>query len=243
LHRFYFLFFLLSPIAPLTAGCASLDWGNDEGESVSFESDSDTGASSDETQHPDTNTGSESDIDSESDTDTEKPPQKSTEHEDETDTDTESSCFFDEDNDGFNDVIEQPQSDPKLCWRRCPIPATWNGTTCVGSGLSYTRSQAAEQCGARGYRVPTAADYTGPAVADGILLNCAISGPDNLDWDCDGCVQSPVCQLMFGDDTEKYWTSTSVQYWFETDWYAVDLAEGTLNFYRESHEYKVRCIR
>lgn len=156
---------------------------------------------------------------------------------------SEPTCFYDENNDGLSDVIEQPHIKPKRCWRRCVLPTTWNGTACIGTELEYTRPNSATECGARGYRIPTAAEYTGPAIANGILNNCVISGPQNLDWKCDSCSDSAPCALMFGNDNGQYWTSTSITYFFATNYYAANLSDGTLNFFGNDHERKARCIR
>lgn len=152
-------------------------------------------------------------------------------------------CSFDEDGDEINDVVEQPSSSPTLCWRRCALPTKWDGTKCQGSVGFYNWSDAQTACEGLGYRVPQAAEYTGPSIAAGILNNCVVSGPDSRDWDCDSCAASPDCSPLFGNDQGTYWTSTSTTYYLQTNYYKANLADGTLNFVNGGHTNGARCVK
>lgn len=148
-------------------------------------------------------------------------------------------CFYDENSDGKNDVVHQPGTDPAVCWRRCPLPAVWNGFACSENGANYLWSKGKQGCEELGYELPGVGLYTGPNVGGGILSGCAAV---DLDWTCHPCALSPDCSGMFGNDTGTYWTSTYRFYWLMDCYYKVDLSTGNLNFVDTSHQNQVRCI-
>ena len=148
-------------------------------------------------------------------------------------------CFFDENIDGINDVVEQPGSDPVVCWRRCPLPAVWNGNSCDGEAEKYFWRKGKEGCENLGYELPGAGYYTGPEVGGGILSGCRVV---DLDWACDPCSESSVCSVMFPGDTGSYWTSTYRFYWLKDCYYKSNMSTGKLNFVDTSYRNLVRCI-
>ena len=171
----------------------------------------------------DTDTDMDTDTDADSDADSD------------TDTDTGSyEC------DPFAEVLQPYTS---LCWRRCPLDRTWNGSSCEGSYAQMDWCDASgeddSQCVpdnpgqniceltlGSGYRLPTSEEFRG------LLGNCMPN--DNGDV-CNNCASSPTCSGMFGSDDGGYWAEPESLCFFANGFVG---PEGDLQ-----SERLVRCLR
>lgn len=127
--------------------------------------------------------------------------------------------------------IQQPGTN--LYWMRCPIGKWWSGTTCEGTADVMNWFKAVKAC-PQGYRLPTRQEYLD------LLGGCdddAVKG--NRLGKCRTCQKSPVCSLMFGQDSFWYW---SIQQGTPNAW-GINFKKGRINDDIEGHESYVRCVR
>ncbi|MFO8071533.1 MAG: DUF1566 domain-containing protein [Polyangia bacterium] len=159
-----------------------------------------------------------------------------------TDTDTDTDTDF-----CLPEELRQPETE--LCWLRCPLGQTWNGSSCEGlmdsmdwcdasgensSGCSPDSpgQDICELSAGAGYRLPTAEEYS-------VLLE--ESGLGNYDGkQCDGDDGDTMCTEMFGYDGGWYWSSTP--YDSNDAWFA-DFGYGKVNNGSVLYDYYVRCVR
>jgi len=128
--------------------------------------------------------------------------------------------------------IQQPGTN--LYWMRCPIGNWWSGSACEGTPDVMNWFKAVKACPA-GYRLPTRQEYLN------LLGGCdpkAIKS-DKLGT-CRSCQKSPVCSLMFGNDTIWYW---SIQQGKTPNAWGINFKKGRINDDIEGHESYVRCVR
>lgn len=127
--------------------------------------------------------------------------------------------------------IQQPGT--SLYWMRCPIGQWWSGTSCEGTPHVMNWYKAVKAC-PKGYRLPTRQEYLD------LLGGCdqpALKG-HKLGL-CRTCQKSPVCKLMFGQDSIWYW---SIQQGSQNAW-GVNFKKGRINDEIEGHQSHVRCLR
>ena len=183
-----------------------------------------------------------SDADSDSDGDTDADTDSDTYTDTDTDTDTDADTDF-----CLPEEVRQPETE--LCWLRCPLGQTWNGSSCDGSKDSMDWCDASgenapdcspdnpgqdicELSAGAGYRLPTAEEYS-------VLLE--ESGLGNQDGkDCDGDDGDTMCTEMFGYDAEYYWSATPYDSNFA--WYA-HFDYGNVYNAIVYYDYDVRCVR
>jgi len=148
------------------------------------------------------------------------------------------------------DEVRQPATD--LCWMRCPLEQTWNGSSCEGaktpagwcdasgndvSGYCSTTHDGTDLCEltlGEGYRLPTRDEFVA------LLGNCVDQGTSYECDECDGGDGQTTCTDMFTSDDGYYWSSTpSGSY---GAWYADFDLGSVYGSYADFDSY-VRCVR
>lgn len=118
--------------------------------------------------------------------------------------------------------------DNSLCWQHSYSESEYDWAAASDYCAHLTRGDHTD------WYLPSFDDF------DGILKSC--------DWEialddegfCDDCEESTDCYLMFGDDSEEYWTSTAHS---ASEHVVVDLGSGRVDYRLNAAEFHVRCIR
>ncbi len=184
---------LLAGLGLAVSGCKDKEKDADTaGDAGTYDGGPDAG--SDTSAQSDTDTDTDADTDSDTDLDDGGPDSGSdagTYPDTDTDTGSVQECGETE--------VSQPGTD--LCWFRCPMGRTWDGSECTGDTARKNWNDAMATC-PDGYSLPTRDQFMA------LLGNCDSYVTGGSYGSCDSCSASSTCNGMFGSDEEVYWTST-----------------------------------
>jgi hypothetical protein len=128
---------------------------------------------------------------------------------------------------------EIPQPGSSLIWLRCPLAQTWNGADCIGSVSTFDWNTALSACPS-GYRLPTRQELID------LLGGCDNAVKSGNEGTCKPCRESIVCNAMFPEDENWYWSST--QFDATSAWYTAFYGGRVYRNPKTAQDY-VRCVR
>ncbi|MCP4600963.1 MAG: DUF1566 domain-containing protein [Proteobacteria bacterium] len=145
------------------------------------------------------------------------------------------SCYYDEDSDDDNDVVQQRYSSPPVCWRRCPMPQEWDGASCTGTIYgSYNYNSAMDACTTAGnYHLATLEEFK-------VILD-PCSAASTADWYCEPCSDS-LCDTLFPGET-GYYASSTLRPGYTSYYYRANFSNGRIeDKSTTSNSYRARCV-
>jgi hypothetical protein len=133
-------------------------------------------------------------------------------------------------------VVEHPSKGMR--WMKCPLGQVWSSQkcACTGTATGMSFEEALEACPV-GYGFPSSEDMSSVLAYIGLTNAC----PEPEQYE--SCIESTICNHMFGDDTGVYPTS---EYEEKEEFFltcAFDFANGCIYYDADQgNVYNVRCI-